>query len=141
MKHLSDYTRALCLAGIATAATAGTGTGALQFIAPTTYVDGSALPLSDIAQYDVDCGFKAKGATTYTACVNVSPTFLSATGTTGAVTFTLPPSGGDACFKLRTVTIGGAVSAWTDAKCKTFAAVAPNAPSGLTVTVTVSVAP
>jgi hypothetical protein len=62
VKHLSDYTRALCLAGIATAATAGTGTGALQFIAPTTYVDGSALPLSDIAQYDVDCGFKAKGA-------------------------------------------------------------------------------
>ena len=119
---------------------AATGIGALTFAPPLKYSDGTPLPLSDIAQYDVDCGFKAKGATSYTPCVALAPTFLPSTVTSGSVSFTMPIVGGDACFRLRTVTIGGAMSGWTDAKCKTLAGLTPDAPGILTVTVTVSIA-
>lgn len=127
----------LCMSS-ATCIAAG---ASLTFTAPTTYADGSPLPASDIAQYDIDCGFKAKGGTSYTPCVALSPALLGATATGGALTFTIPGVGGDACFKLRTVTIGGGVSPWTDAKCKTFPGLTPNAPGNLTVTVTAGVVP
>lgn len=122
-----------------TVANAATGVGALKFSAVTTYADGTPLPLSDLAQYNIECVFKAKGASAAGPCQNQSPTFFSGNATSGNVSLTIPVAGGDVCFRVAAQTIGGAVGPWSPQACKSFAPILPAAPGDLTVTVTVSV--
>lgn len=125
-----------CVVGLARA---GTGTAVISFTRPTAYTDGTALPLSDLAQYDIQCTFKDKGATAAVPCIAQSVPFFSGNATGGSVSFTMGSAGGDACFAVRSVTIAGGVSPWTAPVCRTFAAATPSWPGNVTVTIAVSV--
>lgn len=126
----------IALSIISAIACAATGTAALSFIRPTTYVDGSALAASAITGYAVDCTFTPTGGTA-TACAS-SPATLPGTAQSGNITLTYPAIGGQACFVLRTLVGTNSSAGSSPPACKALAPIAPSDPSNLTVTITVA---
>lgn len=127
----------LCVAGIALAAT---GNAQITFVRPTLYTDGTPLPVTAISGFQINCTFQNTGSSVVNPCTAQSPLELPGNVTTGAVTFTFPAQGGRACFTMRT-RVGSAVSDPSSPEaCRDFAPLAPNPPTGVTVTVTVTVA-
>lgn len=113
---------------------AATGTASLTFTRPTTYIDGSALPVTDITSYQAECTFTPTGGTAV-ACVMTGGT-LPGSAQSGVITLTYPAKGGQACFVLKTF-VGPTSSAGTQPPaCKTFAPIPPSDPTNLTVTIT-----
>lgn len=110
----------------------------ISYTLPTTYTNGAALPATAIAGFDAQCsGFTPTNGTAG-ACA------IAGASVTGAVTSivlagTIPPSGGSACFQVRTRATNGEFSTWTAPKCKAFAAVPPGEPGNVTVAVVISV--
>lgn len=126
---------------IAGTATAGTGVANISWTLPTLYTDGTPLPAASIAETQVYCEWTGTGTTTIAPCANATPAAFAGSVTTGVQTFTFPPAGGKACWYLRT-RVASAVSDPSSPKaCKDFAPLAPNAPSNVVVTVTVSITP
>lgn len=131
----------LALLLVSAAATAGTGVANLTWTNPTVYVDGTTLPASAIAETQVYCEFTPTGSTATASCTAAAPAVFAGSVTTGVQTFTFPAQGGKACWYLRT-RVGTAVSDPSSPKaCKDFLPLAPNAPAGVTVTVTVTIGP
>jgi hypothetical protein len=116
-------------------------TGSLTFTAPTTRVDGSTLSPTQIAGYEITCSAWTPAGGVRAACPAgmVSPTALSANATSGSLTFNVPASGGRACLTLVTIDSAGVRSAPSSEGCKTFAAVAPNPPTNVTVAVVIGI--
>lgn len=128
---------AAALFGAFTPADAATGNAALSFSRPTTYTDGSALSTAEITGYAVDCFFTPTAGTAGACPVTGSP-LAGGANQAGSVTLTVPASGGQACFKLRTL-VGTASSLGGTPACKTFPDTrTPSDPTGVTVTVTLS---
>ena len=76
-------------------------------------------------------------------CAAQTPTELPGAATSGAITFTYPAQGGEACFSLRT-RVGAAISppaGGSGEACNTLAPLAPNSPSNVVITITVTVNP
>lgn len=109
----------------------------LSFARPTQYTDGTALPPSEIASYNVRCASFTPTGGTSGACPTITPTTLPGTATGGTITLTIPSRGGAACFQVQTVAVSGATSDWSAQACKTFAPLTPNPPSNVTVAVVV----
>lgn len=111
---------------------------ALTFTRPVAYTNGSALPTTAITGYAVDCTFTPTGGTAAVCALTGSP-LAGGTNQVGTVQLTYPAVGGEACFKLRTL-VGQQTSAGTQpAVCRTLAALVPNDPTNLTITITVAV--
>jgi len=111
---------------------------ALSYTLPTTYSNGAALPVTAIAGFDAQCSSFTPTNGTAGACT------IAGGSVTGAVTSivltgTISPTGGSACFQVRTRATNGEVSTWTAPKCKTFAAVPPSEPGNVTVAVVIGV--
>lgn len=119
-------------------ASAATGSTALNYTRPTTYVDGSTLPSSAITGYTVGCTFTPTGGTA-TACTLNTTTLPGGTSTSGSVTITYPAAGGTACFTLRTNTATATSPGSQPAACKDLPALAPSDPTNLTVTITLAI--
>jgi len=86
----------------------------LTITQPTTRVDGSALPLSAIAQYNAEWGHMPNGPFTVGSAVVPK-------GTTA--TFTWPNNNrpkGRMCYRLQTLDTAGLLSDWTDSACSEF---------------------
>lgn len=126
---------------LSSVATAGTGVANLTWVNPTAYTDGTVLPATAIAETQVYCDWTGTNSTTVTPCTAATPAAFAGSVTTGTQTFTYPAGGGKACWYVRT-RVGSAVSDPSSPKaCKDFAPLAPNSPSNVTVTVTVSITP
>jgi len=121
-------------------ALAATGTATITWTRPTTYTDGSVLAASAISGNAIDCVFTPTGGVA-TSCGSTPATVAGGNTATGTVTLTYPVQGGRACFRVRALV--GSVSSDPSAErpeaCKDFEALKPNAPSNVTVTITVSV--
>ncbi len=130
----------LALAVLPTLLSAGTGTGVVTYTRPLTYTDNSPLAATDISGYVVTCQFTPTGASAAAACANFAGGSVGAV-LTASTSFTIPGSGGKACFAVAATAGGvtGPASAVTAASCKVFDALAPSAPGNVTVTVTVAV--
>jgi hypothetical protein len=132
--------KTLTLAALFGAQLAAAATGQLTFTPPTTRVDGSALSASEIAGYDVQCSrWTATGAPASTTCTQFAGITLPAGATGGTLAGTVPATGGQACFQVRTRDTAGQVSAWSAEGCKTFGAVAPNPPTNVVVAVVIGI--
>lgn len=120
----------LCFAGMAHAAT---GNATVTWTNPVTYTDGSALASSAISGSKLVCTFTpTTGAAT--ACA-LSASSVSGNAQTITTALTYPAIGGSACFSVIT-TAGGVDSAPSvTPACKTFTPLQPNPPTGVTVTV------
>lgn len=120
---------------------AAAGTSQTTWTNPVQYVDGSTLPSSDISGYKFLCTFTPTGASTGVPCSGLTPAQIN-TGaqSTVSLSFTYPPAGGVACFQVVATAAGSDSdpSANTAQSCKTFAALKPRPPSGVTITVTIS---
>ena len=116
-----------------------TGNATLSYQRPTTFTDGSALAAAQIASYTVTCTFRQTGQTATTPCTLSSTTIPGGTSSSGSVTLTYPAAGGEACFRLATNVNGYPPSDPSGESCKTFAAIQPSPPTGVTVTVIVAV--
>lgn len=121
---------ALCFAGIAYGAAS-----TVTWTKPATYTDGSALAASDITGNKIGCLFTPTGGIA-TACI-LSASTASGSASTFTANLTYPAVGGVACFTV-IATAGGVDSAPSSAACKTFAALTPSPPTGVTVTVTIT---
>ena len=134
---------AACIAGVAAAAFCGSAQcapGSLSYSRPTTYVDGSTLPVEEIASYNVRCSsFTPTDSPTAQACPTISPTTLAGSATGATITLSIPGSGGAACFQVQTVATSGQTSDWSTEGCKTFPPVAPNPPANVTVAVVIGI--
>jgi len=91
-------------------ATASAAGHKLTWTAPTTRVDGTKLPATEISGYEL---VYADGKALATV-----------TGTSHVIT----PPVGKTCYKARTIDTGKRVSAWTPEVCVTVAVAAPKAP-------------
>jgi hypothetical protein len=139
MKSTNKVSAILLALVVSTAALAGAATGALSWTRPTLNTDGTALLSTDITGYDVVCtGWTPTGGVRG-ACTQF-PTVTLPGGNTvaGVVNGTILASGGQACWTMATKTLT-AQSAPSGEACKTFAPVIPNAPTGVTIAVVLSV--
>lgn len=115
---------------------AAVGSLRISFDRPTTYVDGSPLPVSAITGYGIQCVFTPTGGTA--APCSISPAVLPGSVVTGTTALTYPASGGRACVRLVTRTaVTEAVP--SNEACADFAALAPSPATGVTVTITIGV--
>ena len=129
---------AALLALLSTVATAATAT--LTFIPPTQFEDGTIMPLGTITGYEAQCvSWSATTPAQPGACPQFANITLPAAATGGVMTGTIPATGGQACFQVRTVAGAGVFSVWSAAACKTFAALVPKPPTGLTIAVVIGI--
>jgi hypothetical protein len=119
---------AVLVALFAFAANAQAATGNLTFTRPTTYVGGAPLAATDITGYEFRCT-GVIGTTTGVSCTVLS---LPGTALAGAITVTVPSTGGTACFTGRAF-VGTLGSADSNIACKVFAAAPPNPPGNVVV--------
>jgi hypothetical protein len=126
---------ATCLTGIVTAAN-----GALSYVPPTTYEDNTTpLVAADVSGYVVLCTYKETGATTAGSCASLTPSLIPYGGSTGTVTFVATAKGGEACFRLVTELKNGMrATVPSNIACKPVAALSPNSPGSLTITITLA---
>ena len=110
----------------------------LTFTPPTQYTDGSSMPASAITGYDVQCSKWTPTGGVAGICSQFAAAVLPSGATGGTLTGTIPATGGQACFQIRTKT-AAAVSAWTADNCKTFAPLVPNPPGNVTVAVVIGI--
>lgn len=115
---------------------AATGSTVITWTAPTSYTDNSPLPASAITAYVIDCTLTPTGGVA-APCVFTPASFLGS-AVTGTVSVTYPAQGGRACFSLRT-SVSGTLSAASNVTCKDFAALTPNPPTNVTITISVTV--
>lgn len=129
---------AALLAGLTGIAQAASGSGVISWTRPTTYVDGSTMPASAITGYRVVCSITPTGASAPTACTTSPATLNGGTNTSGTVTVTYPAIGARVCFRL--VTLAGETESDPSGEaCRDLAPVKPGAPTGVTVTVSISI--
>lgn len=140
MRKLLTALAVSLLALVATRLDAATAPASITFTRPTTWSNGSPLAASDIAGYQVECQFTATGSTSSVPCTLTGAPLAGGTSQSGSVTVTYPPIGGQACFSLRTVAVGGMLSPGsTPPACKTLPALTPSDPSNVTITVTLAI--
>jgi len=105
------------------------GTITLSWVAPTTYVDGTALSLSEISMYQVGYGTSPRGSNaSYPNVVNV------ANPNTSSVSYTLNsmPSG-TYYASVRVVSTKGGVSDWAAEVSKFVPAAPPSTVTNLSI--------
>jgi hypothetical protein len=105
---------------------------------PTKRIDGSALPASQIANYEVTCtGWTPTGGTRGT-CTQFATQNIAGSG--AAITGTVPASGGTAFWVVRTRDTAGLLSAASAEVSKVFAnTVPPNPPTNVVIAQAVGV--
>lgn len=127
---------ALC--GVFSPADAATGSGAIAFTRASQYTDGSTLAAADITGYSVGCTFTPTGGTSAACTAFTGSPLAGGSNQAGTVTLSVPASGGQACFTLKTLT-ASASSAGTAPFCKTFADTrVPGDPTNATITISVT---
>ena len=140
MKRFTLIAALLLVSVLGSFVRAGTGASTGTWAFSTSYSDNSPLAPSEIVGSDIDCTFTPPGGVA-TPCV-FTPTTVAGNATSFSIQLTYPSAtGGRACFRTRTRTTNAvsALSPLGAASCKDFAAVTPNAPGAVTVTVSVSV--
>lgn len=106
----------------------------VTWTAPTAYVNGAPLPASDLHSYDIQCVAFTPTNGSPGPCPNGAG-LLTVPGTATAASYdlgTVPPSGGLYELSARARVVSLAESTWSNPAGKTYVAVPPSPPSGLT---------
>lgn len=115
-------------------------TSAVTFTPPTTRSDGSALPSSQIAGYDVQCASWAGAGGLAGTCppgMLLTSTLPGGSSAGGPVSLSIPGTGGTVCLRLVTTDTAGLKSDPSLPGCKTFAPIKPSPPTNVTVAVVI----
>lgn len=132
-----SYGTKIALLALCASASAQTATPNATFTwaVPTTYEDGSAMAASDIRGYQINCRFIPKAGGADQPCVLSKNILAGGAVTSDTLTVTIPAAGGNACFRLSTLTNSSSAMSTNPSNeaCKIFPPVAGAPPTNLRV--------